>query len=75
VLSERPSVFMSFPKEPHYFSEGMPNLRYVTSRDGYLKLFENAGKVIVRAAEASVCYLYFEVAVVIFINSTLIRGS
>lgn len=62
-LGEHPSVFMSFPKEPHYFAEDMPKMRYVNNLNDYLKLFSNAGSDVARVGEASVWYLYSDAAI------------
>lgn len=61
-LAEHPSVFMSLPKEPHYFNFDMNN-RNVTTEENYLKLFKNAGDSINVIGEASTWYLYSSVAV------------
>ncbi|NJO14781.1 MAG: sulfotransferase [Thioploca sp.] len=39
-LSSHPNVFMSYPKEPHYFSTDMPNKRSSSSLEDYLQLFK-----------------------------------
>jgi len=39
-LRSHPNVFMSFPKEPHYFAEDMVSYRYCTTLPEYLKIFD-----------------------------------
>lgn len=61
-LGEHPDIFISEVKEPHYFSDDLPDHRYVKTLEDYLKLFENGkGKKIV--GEGSVHYLFSEVAI------------
>lgn len=62
-LGEHPSIFMSFPKEPHYFADDMPRMRYVTKLEDYLRLFSVAKRDAIRLGEASVWYLYSDVAI------------
>jgi Sulfotransferase domain len=59
-LRDNPAVFMSRPKEPHWFSS---DFDYYANRedptlDGYLRLFERAGDRHLAVGEASVWYLY-----------------
>jgi hypothetical protein len=67
-FARHPDVFMSAIKEPHYFSFGAENSHpdsggkgpvhsCVTSREAYLKLFEEHHGARM-AGESSVCYLY-----------------
>lgn len=56
-LREHPNVFMSSPKEPHYFAEYMPRLRFVSSIEDYLALFSDAMPSHSAVGEASVWYL------------------
>lgn len=49
-------------KEPCYFAEDFPNYRKITTRDEYEALFHDATKEHQTAGEASVWYLYSEVA-------------
>jgi hypothetical protein len=62
-LREHPRIFMSHPKEPHYFSTDFPNHRTVTTEEEYLRLFRKAGTEHLAVGEASVWYLYSEEAV------------
>lgn len=61
-LREHPQIFISDPKEPHYFAEDMPHLRYVKSLQQYLSLFSNAKDTHRAIGEGSVGYLYSNVA-------------
>lgn len=63
-LRQHPNVFVTQPKEPHffctdfgyYYSPGNESLEH------YLQLFENAGDEHIAVCEASVWYLYSKVA-------------
>ena len=70
-LVQHPDIFMSEPKEPHFFAfPGMRlefmgpgddetiNRNAITDRNEYYKLFEKSGKARMRG-EASVSYLYY----------------
>ena len=58
-LSDHKNVFMSTPKEPHYFvHEEMPNKSNFASLERYLNLFSSANENHTVTAEASVWYLY-----------------
>lgn len=61
-LSGHPNVFMSTPKEPDYFCKDFPLKRHMSTVDDYLSLFSNAGTVHSAVGEASVWYLYSNVA-------------
>ena len=61
-LAEHHSVFMSVPKEPHYFNFDMNN-RTITTEESYLKLFDNAGASVDAIGEASTWYLHSRKAV------------
>ncbi|UCF19045.1 MAG: sulfotransferase [Gemmatimonadota bacterium] len=63
-LREHPSIFMSTPKEPHYFAADFnPYVRhYVHTLDEYLALFEACKEHHLAAGEASVFYLYSSTA-------------
>ncbi len=56
-LKRRDDVFISKPKEPHYFNTDMPGFRWFYDNETYLRIFENAGdsKWI---GESSIMYLY-----------------
>lgn len=57
-LREHPNIFITKPKEPHYFATDFPNHRYVTGLDDYLALFRDARPEQYMLGEASVWYLY-----------------
>jgi hypothetical protein len=59
-LSEHPDVFMSVPKEPHYFNTDMNN-RVVRDENEYLNIFRDKRAKIL--GEASTWYLFSKVAV------------
>jgi len=61
-LSEHPSVSISRPKEPHYFSTDLGRLRRCTDEAGYRGCFASdpGGRLLL---EASVWYLYSEDAI------------
>ena len=62
-LRTHPRVFMSMPKEPHYFALDMPSHRYVSNWDDYQALFTGAGREHVAVGEASIFYMYSDAAV------------
>ncbi|MEW8012319.1 MAG: sulfotransferase [Candidatus Thiodiazotropha sp.] len=62
-LGDHPQVFMSTPKEPHYFADNFPGYRVVSDLDGYLSLFSGADLDTPVVGEASVYYLYSKTAV------------
>jgi len=53
-------VFISTPKEPHYFALDLPAYRYVSDWPGYLRLFDHAEQSQPARGEGSVFYLYSE---------------
>ena len=57
-LREHPNVFVSTPKEVHYFSTDMPHHGVAKSKRAYLELFSAAGPEHHAVGEASVWYLY-----------------
>ena len=61
-LSEHPNVFVTDPKEPHFYSKDLNHGLY-RDRDRYLALFEAAGHNHRVVGEASVWYLYSDVAI------------
>jgi hypothetical protein len=62
-LSEHPAVVMSQPKEPHYFADDLPRLRDTADEDEYLAMFAGIGDDTLAVGEASVFYLYSQVAI------------
>lgn len=61
-LESHPNIYLPSVKEPHYFSEDLPNMRAVDSLDEYLSLFKHSESSEKAVGEASVMYLYSEVA-------------
>lgn len=62
-LGDHPQVFMSTPKEPHYFADDFPGYRFATDFDGYLSLFSGVSPDTRVVGEASVYYLYSKSAI------------
>ena len=56
-LRDHPQVFMTTPKEPHYFAKDLYSPHYITEESKYLRLFDSAPKEAVRG-EASVHYMF-----------------
>ncbi len=61
-LAEHPQVFMSDPKEPHYFNTDIDHGSF-KDRDKYLGLFEESTAEHTVVGEASVWYLYSQKAI------------
>lgn len=61
-LKEHPHIFISDPKEPHYFAEDFDNYRLVKTKNDYFDLFKDAQEDNVAVGEGSVFYLYSSVA-------------
>jgi hypothetical protein len=61
-LRKHPNVFMSTPKELHFFSKDIPKYSVAASEDEYLKYFEDASESQWAIGEASVFYMYSKVA-------------
>jgi len=59
-LRQHPDIFVSYPKEIHYFALDFPRYRYVESLDDYIAIFAAARCRAV--GEASVYYIYSSVA-------------
>jgi hypothetical protein len=57
-LRTHPNVFMSTPKEPHYFADDLADYRHVTDMAAYEALFANVESRHLAIGEASVFYLY-----------------
>lgn len=57
-LSIHPDVCMAVPKEPTYFADDLPGIRYVTDLDDYEALFNCKDKRAPLYGEASPSYLY-----------------
>ena len=61
-LQTHPQVFISDPKEPHYFADDLGAHRSVYTRDEYDKLFAAAGPEHRAVGEASAWYLHSTLA-------------
>ncbi len=61
-LRGHPNIFISQPKEIHYFAEDFPQYRVVKSLDQYMGLFQEATSEHLAVGEASVWYLYSSIA-------------
>jgi len=61
-LRDHPNIFISIPKEPHFFANDLPGRQFVCSLDKYIRLFDNANNNHIAIGEASVWYLYSDVA-------------
>lgn len=62
-LRTHPNIFMSVPKEPHYFAEDLPGQREALTLETYLNLFEDSTENHLAIGEASVFYLYSSTAI------------
>lgn len=66
-LSDHPQIFMSTPKEPHFFADDFPNApvkTYIRTLDDYLALFDAAAQPhILASGEASATYLVSQSAI------------
>jgi hypothetical protein len=62
-LRAHPHVFMCLPKEPHYFALDLPAYRHVTHWKDYESLFRDAGEAHLAIGEASILYMYSQVAI------------
>lgn len=61
-LRQHPEIHMSWPKEPHYFAYDLENYRFPKTEQEYLSLFDVKDPELKIFGEASVFYLYSEVA-------------
>ncbi len=61
-LRTHPQVFLSNPKEPHFFNSDFSN-RYVTTLEDYMKLYSGVDEGHLAVGEASTRYLFSTVAV------------
>jgi hypothetical protein len=65
-LRSHPNIFVSSPKEPHFFADDFPKQKRIyniTTLDDYMALFAEAGDKHLAVGEASVWYLYSSVAI------------
>jgi hypothetical protein len=60
-LSTNREIFVSTPKEPHFFNTDLPGFRWTKTTEEYLSLFSHADGA-KKIGEASVMYLYSEQA-------------
>ncbi|NEP15031.1 MAG: sulfotransferase domain-containing protein, partial [Symploca sp. SIO2C1] len=61
-LRRHPNIFMSLPKEPHYFAEDFPKIRSIQTLKQYMELFNQVTPEHLIVGEASTTYLYSSVA-------------
>lgn len=62
-LKNHPSIFISTPKEPHYFAADFSEHRLIRTKKAYLRLYKQADSIKHLAiGEASVWYLYSRIA-------------
>jgi hypothetical protein len=57
-LQTHPQVFLTEPKEPHYYAEDLGAHREVPRREDYLRLFDKAQPQHLAIGEASVWYMH-----------------
>lgn len=62
-LKAHPDVFMSTPKEPHFFCTDLPGTRGFHELDKYLEIFASASDEHRVLGESSTWYLYSETAI------------
>lgn len=62
-LRNHPNIFMSVPKEPHYFSTDMKPYCFSNTLEEYLSLFSESKSEHIAIGEASVLYLYSKDAI------------
>lgn len=68
-LKTHPNIFMSSPKEPHYFAPIVKDLFYPASTEKeYLSLFVEANETHKIIGEASVMYMYFKNSINLIYN-------
>ena len=61
-LRDHANIFVCNPKEPHYFANDLPGRQSVRTLNDYIHLFDNANANHIAIGEASVWYLYSDVA-------------
>jgi hypothetical protein len=61
-LRGHPRAFLTVPKEPNYFAEDLPELRFAESPAQYARLFRDVTPDHMAIGDASVWYLFSEVA-------------
>jgi len=62
-LREHPNIYMSEPKEPHYFAIDIPKYRTIKTEDEYYNIFDKSTDKHKIIGEASVFYMYSKVAI------------
>lgn len=62
-LRAHPRIFMCMPKEPGYFAADFPAHRYVSNWRDYESLFAGAGEQHLAIGEASIFYMYSDLAI------------
>lgn len=62
-LKTHPNIFISDPKEPHFFAQDITGYSCCNSLNKYQKIFENILKEQTLVGEASVLYLYSDEAI------------
>lgn len=62
-LRDHPNVFMSYPKEPHYFADDFTHFHVARTLDEYMKLFGSCTADHLAVGEGSVWYLYSDNAI------------
>jgi hypothetical protein len=62
-LKEHPNIFITEPKEPHYFANDYDKYRALQTLEDYEALFDDASKEETMMGEASIMYLYSDCAV------------
>lgn len=61
-LKIHPHIYISEPKEPHYFAQDFEQYRVVKTMEEYLRLFDESSTDCTAVGEGSVFYLYSSVA-------------
>lgn len=61
-LKEHKDIFISYPKEPHYFATDLENYRFVKTEEEYVSLFNDVNTESA-IGEGSVFYLYSKEAI------------
>lgn len=61
-LQTHPQVFLTDPKEPHFYADDLLTHREIRTRDDYERLFETTTPDKLAIGEASVCYMHSKVA-------------
>lgn len=62
-LREHPNIFISWPKEPHFFSKDFEHYRRIKTFADYMDLFKGKQDKHIAVGEASVWHLYSGIAI------------